>query len=191
MLALTLADAKLYEGTRETLDPVDLDGAPTTIAEALGPELTEPYSKVTRGAGGAGGGAGSKAPMHQGQGGRKDERPIDRERFFRIVDREILERASKISRLPLVLAALPEHQAHFRALSHMPGTRMPRPRTRGFPMCWTIWPRLPCAPAARSSCSRPRACPREPARPRYSATSWTESRSVNCPGLKQISRQAH
>jgi hypothetical protein len=117
LLALTLADAKLYEGTRDTLDPVDLNGAPTTIAEALGPELTEPYSKVTRR---HGGGAGSKAPMHHGQGGRKDERPVDRERFFRVIDREILERASKISRLPLVLAALAEHQTHFRALSHNP-----------------------------------------------------------------------
>ena len=58
--------------------------------------------------------------MHHGQGGRRDERPIDRERFFRVIDREILERASKISSLPLVLAALPEHQAHFRALSHNP-----------------------------------------------------------------------
>lgn len=117
VLALTLAEAKLYEGTRDTLDIVDLAGAPTTIAAALGPELTEPYSKVTRG---YGGGAGGNAPRHQGQGGRKDERPIDRERFFRVIDREILERASKVSRLPLVLAALPEHQTHFRNLSHNP-----------------------------------------------------------------------
>jgi hypothetical protein len=58
--------------------------------------------------------------MHHGQGGRKDERPVDRERFFRVIDREILERASKVSRLPLVLAALPEHQTHFRELSHNP-----------------------------------------------------------------------
>lgn len=58
--------------------------------------------------------------MHHGQGGRKDERPIDRERFFRVIDREIMERASKVSRLPLVLAALPEHQTHFRTLSHNP-----------------------------------------------------------------------
>lgn len=117
LLALTLAEARLYEGTRDTLDPVDLAGAPTTIAEALGPQRTEPYMKVTRG---YGGGAGSKAPMHHGQGGRKDERPLDRERFFRIIDREILERASKVARVPLVLAALPEHQTHFRALSHNP-----------------------------------------------------------------------
>ena len=117
VLALTLAEAKLYEGTRDTLDPIELPGAPMTIAAALGPELTEPYSKVTRS---HGAGAGSKAPMHHGQGGRKDERPVDRERFFRVIDREIIERASSLSRLPLVLAALPEHQAHFRELSHNP-----------------------------------------------------------------------
>lgn len=117
LLALTLTEAKLYEGTRDTLDLVDLAGAPATIVEALGPELTEPYSKVTRG---YGAGAGGKTPMHHGQGGRKDERPIDRERFFRVIDREVLDRASKVSHLPLVLAALPEHQTHFRALSHNP-----------------------------------------------------------------------
>jgi len=116
VLALTLTEAKLYEGTRDSLEPVELEGQPTTIAEALGPELTEPYSKVTRGP--AGTGAGAKTAMHHGQGGRRDERPADRERFFRVVDREIFERASKVSRLPLVLAALPEHQTHFRALSH-------------------------------------------------------------------------
>lgn len=119
VLALTLTEAKLYECTRETLDPVNLAGEPITIAEALGPELTEPYSKVTR-SGYGGGGAGGKTPMHHGQGGRRDERPIDCERFFRIIDREILERASKVSRLPLVLAALPQHQTHFRTLSHNP-----------------------------------------------------------------------
>jgi hypothetical protein len=116
VLALTLTEARLYEGTRDTLEPVDLEGLPTTITEALGAELTEPSSKVTRSA--AGTGAGAKTPMHHGQGGRKDERPADRERFFRVIDREIFESASKVSRLPLVLAALPEHQAHFRALSH-------------------------------------------------------------------------
>ena len=117
VLALTLTEAKLYEGTRDTLDPVDLAGVPATIVEALGPHLTEPHSKVTRG---HGGGAGGKTPMHHGQGGRKDERPLDRERFFRVIDREVMDRASKVSHLPLVLAALPEHQTHFRALSHNP-----------------------------------------------------------------------
>jgi len=101
LLALTLAEATLYEGTRDSLDAVDLGDAPTTVAAALGAELTQSSAKV-------------------GHGHGSGEQPLDRERFFRAIDREILERASKASRLPLVLAALPEHQAHFRALSHNP-----------------------------------------------------------------------
>lgn len=45
---------------------------------------------------------------------------MDPERFFRVIDREILQRASRVSGLPLVLASLPEHQSRFRALSHNP-----------------------------------------------------------------------
>lgn len=116
VLALTLAQARLYEGTRHSLEPIALEGQPTVIAEALGPEGTEPNTRVAHGS--AAVGAGAKTPMHHGQGGRRDERRADRERFFRVIDREIFERASKVSRLPLVLAALPEHQARFRALSH-------------------------------------------------------------------------
>jgi len=104
LLALTLGEGRLYEGTRHTLDPVDLAAAPLTIAAALGPELTGPHT----------------APMDHSHGEPKDERPLDRDRFFRIIDREILERGSRLSGLPLVLAALPEHQAHFRRLSHNP-----------------------------------------------------------------------
>ena len=56
--------------------------------------------------------------MHPGQGSRKDERDVDLERFFRAVDRAILEHHSKPSGLPLILAALPEHHAPFRRVSH-------------------------------------------------------------------------
>jgi Bacterial archaeo-eukaryotic release factor family 3 len=117
ILALTLSEAKLYEGTRDWLDRVDLTGIPATLTEALGTEVTEPFLKATRS---YGGGAGGPAPMYHGQGDRKDERNLDRDRFFRIIDRQIHERFSNRSRLPLVLAALPEHQAHFRELSHNP-----------------------------------------------------------------------
>jgi hypothetical protein len=58
--------------------------------------------------------------MYHGHGSRKDERELDRERFFRVIDRKILEHFSNRSRLPLLLAALPEHQAHFRELRHNP-----------------------------------------------------------------------
>jgi hypothetical protein len=44
----------------------------------------------------------------------------DEERFFRRVDRAILESHSQPSGLPLILAALSEHQGHFRKHSHNP-----------------------------------------------------------------------
>ena len=58
--------------------------------------------------------------MRHGHGGKKDEVDIDADRFFRAVDRAILEHHSKPSGLPLLLAALPEHQSRFRALSRNP-----------------------------------------------------------------------
>jgi Bacterial archaeo-eukaryotic release factor family 3 len=117
VLALTLVEARLYEGTREALDRVDLTGIPATLTAALGTQVTEPFLKVTRA---YGGGLGGPAPMYHGQGSRKDERQLDRERFFRIIGRQILEHFSNRCRLPLVLAALPEHQSHFRELTHNP-----------------------------------------------------------------------
>jgi hypothetical protein len=43
---------------------------------------------------------------------------LDAERFFRAVDRAVWDNVSRHSDLPLVVAAVPEHQAIFRALTH-------------------------------------------------------------------------
>lgn len=114
ILSLNRHEAKLYEGNRDALDLIPLDGVPHTITEALGDKLTEPHTAV-RSFGGAGQGA-----IHHGHGQRKDEVDLDTERFFRTIDRAILERYSKPSGLPLILAALPEHHTLFRSLSHNP-----------------------------------------------------------------------
>jgi hypothetical protein len=116
VLALSRRDIKLYEGNRDALDVVELaGGVPATIVEALGAELTEPHQTVASYGTGAGGPA-----MHHGHGSRKDEIDVDAERFFRVVDRAILEHHSRVSGLPLILAALPEHHALFRQVSHNP-----------------------------------------------------------------------
>lgn len=65
-----------------------------TIAAAFGPELTEPYT----------------APMHHGHGERKDEHPVDRDRFFRPGD----PRASLPGRRPA--AIVPYFEERLRAL---------------------------------------------------------------------------
>jgi hypothetical protein len=90
-------------------------GVPRTITEALGEELTEPHLTVAS----YGKGAGEPA-MYHGHGSKKDEVDIDTERFFRTIDRAVLEHHSRPSGLPLILAALPEYHTLFRRVSHNP-----------------------------------------------------------------------
>ena len=117
VLALSLHQVQLFEGDRDALDAVALAaGVPRTMTAALGDEHTEPHTSVSS-HGGLGAGHG---PMHHGQGGRKDEIDGDAERFFRAVDRAVLEHHSRPSGLPLMLAALPEHHHLFHEVSHNP-----------------------------------------------------------------------
>jgi len=111
VLALNLHEIKLFEGNRDALDEIDLAaGVPRTLTEALGAELTEPHQTVAA----YGGTGGASVAMRHGHGDKKDEMDNDTERFFHRVDRAILESHSQPSGLPLILAALPEHQGHFR-----------------------------------------------------------------------------
>lgn len=114
VLGLNRREIKLFEGNRDALDEIEpAEGVPRTITEALGEELTEPHQTVA-----TYGGVGS--PMHHGHGGRESEVDIDAERFFRAVDRGVLEHHSQPSGLPLILAALPEHHHLFHEVSHNP-----------------------------------------------------------------------
>lgn len=117
ILALSRHEAKLYEGNRYALDPVELTHVPSTLTEALGEELTEQHLTVGSYGAGAGGGA---APSVHAHGDKKDEVDIDRDRFFRSIDRGILEHHSRSSGLPLMLATLTEYHEPFRAVSHNP-----------------------------------------------------------------------
>ena len=117
VLGLSLQGIRLFEGNRDTLAEIEpADGVPRTMTEALGDELTEPHQTVA-----SYGGVGSGSdPMRHSHGGKKDEIDIDAERFFRAVDRAILEHHSQPSRMPLILAALPEHHHRFRQVSRNP-----------------------------------------------------------------------
>jgi hypothetical protein len=122
VLCLDRHEARLFEGNRDALDEMDVGDMPTTIKEALGDELTEQHEAVgvygKRAGGGhlAHGGPGS----FPGLGGRKDEIDKDMERFFQFIDREVLDRFSRPSGLPLILAALPEYHTEFRRVSRNP-----------------------------------------------------------------------
>lgn len=117
VLGLNFHAIRMFEGNRDALDEIDLlPGVPHTIEEALGDELTEPRQTVA-----SYGGVGRGIPaMHHGHGGKKDEVDIDAERFFRAIDRAVLEHHSRSSSLPLILAALPEHHHPFHRISRNP-----------------------------------------------------------------------
>lgn len=117
VLGLSLQKIQIFEGNRDTLDELDpAPGVPRSIGEALGDELTDPHRTVAS----YGGVGADSMPMHHGRGGKKDEVDNDAERFFRAVDRAVLEHHSRPSGLPLILAALPEHHHLFHRVSHNP-----------------------------------------------------------------------
>jgi len=109
VLSVNRREIKLFEENRDNLDEVDLDPRiPRTITEALGEELTEPHHSV------------SSFGMRHGHGSRADEIDVDEQRFFRVVDRAILEYDSRASGMPLILAALRQYHTPFRQVSHNP-----------------------------------------------------------------------
>lgn len=117
VLGLSLDKIRLFEGNRHALDELELfEGVPRTIADALGRELTEPHQTVA--SYGGVGGPGNR--MQHGHGGKADEADVDADRFFRAIDRAVLEHYSKPSGLPLILAALPEHHHLFHQVSQNP-----------------------------------------------------------------------
>ena len=117
VLGLSLHKIQLFEGNRDALDEIDpAPDVPRTITEALGEELTDPHSIVAS----YGGVGQASTPMHHGHGGKPDGVQADAERFFRAIDRAVLQHHSRPSGLPLILAALPEHHHLFRQVSHNP-----------------------------------------------------------------------
>ncbi len=117
VLGISLHDMQLFEGNRHALYPVEHDDTmPLTIKQALGEELTEQHLTVAS----YGGVGGTSGDMVHGHGGRKDELDKDAERYFRVVAREVNERYSKPSGLPLILAALAEHHTLFKKVSNNP-----------------------------------------------------------------------
>lgn len=121
VLCLSRNSVWMYEGSAQTLQELTLpEVVPTTQDEVLGDQLT-PRNQQGHPDGFSGGGERGDPMMHEsGGGGKQDEINLDRERFFRIVDRRISEHCSRHSGLPLILVALPENQAVFRSLSHNP-----------------------------------------------------------------------
>lgn len=129
VLALTRDSAVVFAGNRYTMDeePVN-DEFPSRMEQVAMAEQAESRVSVAV----SSGGVGSPRTMH-GRGDGRDD--LETEKYFRAVDRAFTAQFSGPSGLPVMLAALPEHQALFRRVSQNPlllpeGTNgNPRPLT--------------------------------------------------------------
>jgi hypothetical protein len=125
ILALDRAEIKMYQGDRYVLDEIVMaPSVPRTIEEALGPRValqgTHRKGTVGSGMGNTAAGISTGAQFH-GHGSKNDDEPqLDIERFFRAVDRAVMEHHSMPSTFPLILAALPEYHSRFHEISHNP-----------------------------------------------------------------------
>ena len=112
ILGISRQKIRFFEGNRDALDEVDLDPVvPRMPSEAPRGEAKEFHVSAWISSAAAPG-------MHYSEGSKSDLVDNDATRFYRAVDRAILEHYSRPSRLPLFLAALPENQSLFRAISH-------------------------------------------------------------------------
>lgn len=112
VLTLTRDAAHLYLGDRDGIEEVDLGAdAPMTMEKALGTELTE-RSFARSNSGGT--------ERSVGHTTTSDEVELDTEKFFRIVDRTVLERATRNDGLPVILCGVAELIGEFRRIKRNP-----------------------------------------------------------------------
>lgn len=112
VLCLARESAQLFVGNRDGLQEVPFPtGSVLLINEILGEELSDPgFSRSNSG------GTDRIVPHTT----IEDEVDKDTERFFRQVDRIVMEIASRPSGMPLVVASLPEQAALFHRISRNP-----------------------------------------------------------------------
>lgn len=119
VLCLSRDHARLFEGSRDNLVEIELAaGVPRTLEEALGTDLTEGNQRGLPQGFGRASERGDAMQHNAGGISKHDEQNADRERYFLALDRALTREHSQPSKLPLLLAALPEHQAVFRRISN-------------------------------------------------------------------------
>jgi hypothetical protein len=114
VLCLQATTAAVFEGNRDGLLRIEDPGFPLTIGEALEAEI------VVQGREPAYAGVADRrsGPAPRGTDVlHKYAESTEVEQFFHVVDRGMLAKLSKPSNLPMLLAALPQHQTLFCSLS--------------------------------------------------------------------------
>lgn len=121
VLGVSRERVAVFDGNRYEMHPLDVPGLPLTMEEALGSEVDERVRRFHTGGGPAsavyGGRGAHGVAISHGQDSRKEEILPDVHRFFRAVDREVLDRVSDPTGLPLIPAGTDDNLAEFRAVS--------------------------------------------------------------------------
>jgi Bacterial archaeo-eukaryotic release factor family 3 len=111
VLGLSKKSFRMFEGNRDVLHEIHPSQAvEESVKDALRTDHPEPQRGVVS--------QGSAGSIQFGGRSGKEEADITIERFFRAVDRAVIEHYSKPSGLPLIVAALGENQSPFRSVSH-------------------------------------------------------------------------
>ena len=114
LLAITQKSVALYEGDRDHLDLVPLSpDVPRSLVEAIGGEVRGNLNVSHYG-------GLAHSGMFHGHHDNRDDRDMDLERYFRVIDRAIYDHHGKNSDLPLFLAADVDYHDRFRKVSHHP-----------------------------------------------------------------------
>lgn len=102
---------RMYRGDFYAMEEIPLlQGVPSSMEDALGEELTDNHLHAA---------AGGSATLH-GYMEITDEKEVDNERFFRLVDNAIYEHYSKSDNLPLYLATISENLHLFKKITKNP-----------------------------------------------------------------------
>lgn len=118
LLVLNQESIRLYEGHGNRIDELpisEIEDAPVDLETALGTE--KEGGSLNFGAyGGSSGTRGSGQSFH-GHSETSEEKDIDRERYFNLVDKFVYDNYSNVNKLPLIVYTVEENQAVFRNLS--------------------------------------------------------------------------
>jgi hypothetical protein len=118
LLVLNRESIRLFEGHSDNIEelPIDeIEGAPVDLETALGTE--KEGGELNYGSYSGGHNTAGTGQFFHGHGDTSEEKDIDRERYFRMVDDFVYNNYSNENKLPLIVYTVEENQAVFRDIS--------------------------------------------------------------------------
>lgn len=112
VLAVSSNQVSLFEGDVHGLRAIPANGVPGSLEEALGTQLSSGTSQYHSG--------GGEGVIHHGQGGAREGRTVDQDRFHHLLTRSVTEFWNGRED-PLVLATDPSNDGALRKLARLPG----------------------------------------------------------------------